>query len=128
MKMSRIALIGVVALAAGLWVPLHGAQAAASKPLKKSLQQAAKFWDAGKTEPALELYESVLAATEPGAPERADALYAVALAAFTADLPRYDPLRGRELLAELVASFRLHPRRREILALESLAAAGDRAE
>jgi len=69
----------------------------------------------------------VLAATEPGAPERANALYAVAITAFAADAQRYDPQRGREVLAELVASFRLHPRRREILALDGLATAGARA-
>ncbi|HEX9731166.1 MAG TPA: hypothetical protein VGG06_04170 [Thermoanaerobaculia bacterium] len=131
MRTNRIALIGAVALAAGLVmpvvVPLHGTVAAAGQPSRKALKNADTYWNNGRTEAALEIYESVLAATEPGAPERAGALFAVAVAAFAAESGHYDPLRGRELLAELVASYRLHPRRLEILAFESLAAAADRA-
>ncbi len=123
MKNSRRIAAGVVALVflSVSW-PVCAAEMDA-RQLKKDLKQADKQWKAGKVDSALELYEGILAGTGPGAKERANALYAVALASLSPDTARHDPERARTLLAELDGSFPRHPRRLEIQALAGLAEA-----
>lgn len=85
-------------------VAVAGAAELTPRQLKKNLKEAEKAWNAGRTAAAVELYEGILDATEPGDPHRADALYAVGLASL-AD----DPGRAGKLLAELVEKFPRHP-------------------
>jgi len=85
-------------------LPTAGAAELTPRQLKKNLKEAEKAWSAGRTAAAVELYEGILDATEPGAPERADALYAVGLASLADNKER-----AGQLLAELAEKSPRHP-------------------
>jgi DNA repair exonuclease SbcCD ATPase subunit len=67
------------------------------RELKKTLKQANRDWQNGRTGPAVESYSKVLDATEAGDARRSNALYAVGLTA----LGDGDVKRAQKLLGEL---------------------------
>lgn len=108
------------ALALAFALVLAGAAAArdlSPRQLKKSLKEADEKWSDGDVDAAVDVYEEILAATEPGATERADALYALIVVSLGPD--GRDLGRARTLLSEFEA-FPRYPRRLEVRTLAGL--------
>ena len=100
--------------------PSADAETLSGRELRKALKQAGRAWEVGDAARATELYEQVLASTEPGDGDRPDALYALAMARLSPEGPARDAEAARGDLEELTASFPLHPRRLETAAVLQL--------
>ncbi len=121
MKRTTVALGGVALRSMFLALCVLSAASAAElspRELKKNLKQAEKAWNVGQAAAAVELYEGILDATEPGAAERAGALYVVGMASLGGEDDGHT--RARELFAELVEKFPRHPRSGSAKAIDAL--------
>lgn len=125
-KTTRVSAVLTALFVVGAFSVSAPAEELSPRQLKMIVKKANRHWRAGRVADAAELYEQVLAATEPGAEERADGLYALALTFLAPGFER-DPQRARRLLAELEGSFPHYPRRLETRTLVSLLAAADAA-
>ena len=121
---ARSALIKVVLTTMALLLLI--ATTPASAQVKKNLRQANKNWQGGDVKAAVELYEKVLDATQPGATDRGDAVYALIMASFMSE-SGHDARRTQTLIAEYFSHYPRHPNRLEMQVVRDLLDSGNAA-